>query len=164
MRLFLDANVIFAAAISPTGRARALFTLAGAGRGILITSPFAVDEARRNIVHKYPEATGELETPLSACQVVPEGSADRLEWAGRFVPVKDAPILAAAVTARVDALVTGDRAHFGTHYGQRFEGTEVVSLAGGLELLLAAAPADETCLDATDLRSIFRTFLLYSPA
>lgn len=137
MRLFLDANVIFAAAISPEGRAQALFALAEAGYGTLLTSSFAAEEARRNVERKYPDALLRLEDLLSRCQLVPEGPPERIVWAHDLLPAKDAPILAAAVAAGAELLVTGDRAHFGTLYGRTFEGTEVVSLAEGLARLLA---------------------------
>jgi predicted nucleic acid-binding protein len=138
VKLFLDANVLFAAAISPEGRAQALFVLAEAGYGTLLTSSFATEEARRNITRKYPKARGRLETLLSHCQVVPEGSAARITWASEYLPAKDAPILAAAVGFQADLLVTGDRAHFGALYGHRFENTEIVTLAEGLARLLAS--------------------------
>lgn len=53
------------------------------------------------------------------------------------LPPKDAPILAAAVQARADGLVTGDRTHFGPLYGRRFEGVLVLSPAEALARLLA---------------------------
>jgi predicted nucleic acid-binding protein len=137
VRLFLDANVLFAAVISPGGRAQALFTLAEAGYTTLLTSSFATEEARRNVARKYPTALERLETLLDQCQVVPEGSAAQVAWASDHLPAKDAPILAAAVAARAALLVTGDRAHFGELYGRTLEGTEVVSLAEALARLLA---------------------------
>lgn len=137
MQLFLDANVLFAAAISPEGRARALFALAEAGYGTLLTSSFAAEEARRNVGRKYPNDTGQLEDLLLRCKVVPEGSPEQFTWAHEHLPAKDAPILAAAVAAGAELLVTGDRVHFGTLYGRTFEGTEVVPLAEGLARLLA---------------------------
>lgn len=137
MKLFLDANVIFAAAISPEGRAQALFALAEAGYGKLLTSSFAAEEARRNVGRKYPDEIGRLENLLRRCEVVPEGSPEQFTWAHEHLPPKDAPILAAAVAAGAELLVTGDQAHFGTLYGHSFEGTEVVSLTEGLARLLA---------------------------
>jgi len=138
VQLFLDANVVFAAAISPEGRAQALFALAEAGYGILLTSSFAAEEARRNVERKYPGALAQLEDLLSRCRIVPEGTPPRLAWAHDFLPPKDAPILAAAVEAGADLLVTGDRTHFGALYGRVLEGTEVVSLAEGLARLLGS--------------------------
>ncbi len=117
MQLFLDANVVFAAAISPEGRAQALFALAEAGYGTLVTSSFAAEEARRNVERKYPGALVRLEGLLNKCWIVPEGTPVRLAWAHDFLPSKDAPILAAAVEVSADLLVTGDRAHFGALYG-----------------------------------------------
>ncbi len=137
MLLFLDANVIFAAAIFPEGRAQALFALAEAGYGTLVTSSFAAEEARRNVERKYPGALGRLEDLLNRCRMVPEGPPARLAWAHDFLPAKDAPILAAAVEAGAELLVTGDRAHFGILYGRTFEGTEITPLAEGLMRLLA---------------------------
>jgi hypothetical protein len=52
------------------------------------------------------------------------------------LPPKDAPILAAAVHAGSDALVTGDRTHFGPLYGRSFKGVLVLSPAGALARLL----------------------------
>jgi uncharacterized protein len=136
VKLFLDANVIFAAAISPEGRAQALFALVEAGYGTLLTSSFAAEEARRNIARKYPNDMGRLENLLQQCEVVPEGSPEQFAWVHEHLPSKDAPILAAAVAAGAELLVTGDRAHFGTLYGRTFAGTEVISLAEGLARLL----------------------------
>lgn len=137
MKLFLDTNVIFAAAISPQGRSHALFALARAGYGTLLTSGFAVEEARRNIGFKYPQASERLEELIGQCRLVPEGAAARVVWAQDHLPAKDAPILAAAIEAKAEGLITGDRAHFGALYGQTLEGTEILSLAEGLERLLA---------------------------
>lgn len=137
VQLFLDANVVFAAAISPEGRAQALFALAEAGYGTLLTSSFAAEEVWRNVERKYPGALARLEDLLSRSRIVPEGTPLRLAWAHDFLPPKDAPILAAAVEASADLLVTGDRTHFGALYGRVFRGTEVVSLPEGLARLLA---------------------------
>jgi len=57
-------NVIFAAAISPNGPCSALFELASAGYSTLLTSPHALEETRRNITAKYPEALTRLERDL----------------------------------------------------------------------------------------------------
>ena len=135
MLLFLDANILFAAAISPEGRAQAIFVLSGAGYGTLVTSGFAAEEARRNVQRKYPEAQARLGELLSRCRMVPEGPPAQVAWAGDVLPAKDAPILA-AVEVGAELLVTGDRSHFGALYGRTFGSTEVVSLAEGLARLL----------------------------
>ena len=54
-RLFLDANVLFAACWQE-GRAQALLELAPRAKVLLLTSPHALEEARRNLEAKRPEA------------------------------------------------------------------------------------------------------------
>ncbi|WP_027883333.1 PIN domain-containing protein [Meiothermus rufus] len=118
MRLFLDANVLFAAAWQE-GRSRALFTLAQQGRCTLCTSAYALEEARRNLQAKRPEALTTLEALLEEVILVAEPRRALIHKAlERGLPPKDAPILAAAWEARAAALVTGDRQHFGHLYGQ----------------------------------------------
>jgi len=58
------------------------------------------------------------------------------------LPVKDAPILAAAVLARADLLVTGDRRHVGPLFGRTLQGVRLLALADGLAAVLAEAEQD----------------------
>ncbi len=133
MRLFLDANVLFSAAHSPHGRARALFTLARLKRCDLFSSPHAIEEAKRNLQLKYPDDSAELEELVSVLVVTSEAKPESVVWATDLsLPSEDAPILAAAVEAKVDLLVTGDRKHFGTMYGKSWRGVKVVSPAQAL--------------------------------
>lgn len=136
MRLFLDANILFAAAWQE-GRARALFTLSGWGVCVLLTSPHALLEARRNLQAKRPEALPLLERLLDRVTMVPEAAPARvqaaLDWG---LPIKDAPILAAAWEAGATVLVNGDRQHFGHLLGKQPEGLRVISLKEALEALL----------------------------
>lgn len=118
MRLFLDANVLFATAWQE-GRSRALFTLAQQGRCTLCTSAYALGEARRNLQAKRPEALTTLEALLEEVILVAEPRRALIHKAlERGLPPTDAPILAAAWEARAAALVSGDRQHFGHLYGQ----------------------------------------------
>lgn len=137
MRLVLDANVLFAAAWSPDGRAAALFALAARDRAVLVSSPHALFEARRNIALKKPAAADRLENLVELVEIVPEPGprlVGRAAEAG--LPRDDAPILAAAIAASADLLVTGDRTHFGHLLGQRFGPTRVASLAEALSAIL----------------------------
>lgn len=137
MRIFLDANVLFAAAHSPAGRARALFRLAGAGHCLLATSEHAVAEARRNLALKSDHGLVALDDLLKHVERVAEAGPRSVDQAGAFgLPDSDAPILAAAVAARTDLLVTGDRNHFGHLFGRVVGGVRVVSLAEALEAVL----------------------------
>lgn len=138
MRLFLDANVLFSAARSEDSRAYALFQLARAGLCSLVTSPFAIEEARRNTGLKQPDRAEALEALIQDAETGPECSQEQVAWAqSQGLPGKDAPILAAAVLSRCDALVTGDRSHFGSLFGKTVGGVAVLSLRDALERLLA---------------------------
>ena len=118
MRLFLDANVLFSAAHNPEGNARALFRLAAGGGIALVTSSYAAEEAVRNIKLKFPACTPDLAALVERLVLGPEPASVLVsEVAATGLPQKDAPILAAAIAAHADILVTGDRRHFGPLYG-----------------------------------------------
>jgi len=68
--LFLDANVIFAAAATPKGRIQALLQFAAKRTCELVSSRYAIDEAQRNIAVKFPEAAERLERLLGLIEVV----------------------------------------------------------------------------------------------
>jgi predicted nucleic acid-binding protein len=137
VRLFLDANVLFTAAHNAEGRSAAIVELARAGTCRLVTSPHALEEARRNLRLKYPGLVDALERLVTLASVEPEAPSKDIAWAlEQGLPLKDAPILAAAAQARCDVLVTGDRTHFGHLYGRRFRGVEVLSPADALARLL----------------------------
>jgi uncharacterized protein len=140
MRIFLDANVLFSAAYSTSNGLRGFFSLADVGVCELISSPFARDEARRNIARKYPAKTADLEHLIARITICREATSDAVRWArSTGLPDKDAPILAAAVQAKADMLVTGDRAHFGILYACKVGGVEVLTPAAALERILALA-------------------------
>lgn len=137
MRLFLDANVLFAAVHSPGGRSRALFELAARGACTLVASPHVLAEARRNLALKSAANERALDELLELVKVVGEADPRLVTWASqRGLPANDAPVLAAAVAADVDALVTGDRTHFGHLYGATAGGVSVLSLADAIASLV----------------------------
>lgn len=136
MRIFLDANVLFSAAWQE-GRARALFALAEKAGATLLTSPHVREEARRNLEAKRPQALPYFEELLGRTDPVPEAPPALVEKArGLGLPLKDAPVLAAAWSARADALVTGDRRHFGHWFGKRVQGVRVHTPGEVVGLLL----------------------------
>lgn len=136
MRLFLDANVLFAAAWQE-GRARSLFLLAEKAGAQLLTSPHALEEARRNLLLKRPETQPLFEELSSRVALVPEAPARLVQQAlKQGLPPKDAPILAAAWAAEAHLLVTGDRKHFGPLMGRKVRGVWVLSLKEAWFVLL----------------------------
>lgn len=141
MRIFLDANVLFAAAQRAGGNSRALFDVAPSCGAVLLSSPFAVDEALRNLRLKAPEAERDLlrliEGPFRLV------SPDRLSLERAresALPEKDVPILAAAIAVRPQILVTGDRRHFAPLFGRRVHGVEILLPLAALERLLGELP------------------------
>ena len=139
MRLFLDANVLFAAAYSPDGRSAVLFVLAGEGLCALSSSRHAIDEASRNLALKALERMNAFERLRALVGVVPEADLRLVAWAaGLGLPASDAPILAAATAARVDVLVTGDRTHFGHLFGSTVGGVTILPPGDALARVLEA--------------------------
>ena len=69
-----------------------------------------------------------------------EGEAGPLDvdWAcEQGLPMKDAPVLAAASAGRADVLVAGDRAHFGHLLGRRVRDLIVLTPADALARVLS---------------------------
>lgn len=136
MRLFLDANILFSSAQSAGGRARGLFSLAEKKLCTLATSEHAINEARRNLMMKYPSTAAAFERLLKQVERIPEGGPGLVAWAESFdLPENDAPILAAAAAADADLLVTGDRRHFGHLFGKTVGRIRVVTLREALKLV-----------------------------
>lgn len=128
-KLFLDANVLFTAAYSSGGRAAALVDLARHGKCELITSPHALAEARRNLRLKRPDALESLERDVTPhVGIVSEAKPGALRIGLEHgLPLKDAPILGAALQAEADMLLTGDARHFGHLYGEKVMGVKIVA-------------------------------------
>ena len=135
-QFFLDANILFSAARDPAGRSATLITLAHHAHALVATSAYAIEEARRNLALKASSALPRLDQLVRHLRVVPDAAPDlvRQVAARHLVPLADAPILAAAVRAHAECLVTGDRRHFG-HVMDRHVSdlpVRVVSLAHAL--------------------------------
>lgn len=140
MLLFLDANVLFIASISPDGASRALVRSSARGACSLAASPFAMDEARRNITVKRSDQLPELDEVLASVGFVGDAHPGLLAWASRYVVAKDAPILAAAIGARADVLVTGDRKHFGRLFGRAVRGMRIEPPSVALRIVMDHSP------------------------
>ena len=126
MRIFLDANVLFSAAKSD-GAVRQLLRMLLDAHHECCADGYVVAEARRNLATKGPEAMAALDALLARLRVapakVPRASSPETRW----LPEKDRPVLAAAMRLHCDALVTGDRTHFGRGYGKVFGGVTIHS-------------------------------------
>ncbi len=116
MRIFLDANILFSAAKSP-GAIHRLLALLIEARHELWVDDFVITEARRNLELKAPNGLAVLEGLVRRMRVAPLRTSGAELDASLPLVEKDRPVLAAAVRLACDALVTGDRTHFGGLYG-----------------------------------------------
>lgn len=119
--LFLDANVMFSAAYDPDAGLRRLWSLEGVE---LISSLYAVDEARRNL--REPEQRDRLDALLEGIRLVASLPERRLPD-DVTLPSKDQPILKAALAARATHLITGDVSDFGHLFDTTVEGLRVLT-------------------------------------
>lgn len=123
MKVFLDANVLFSAALQ--GSLMGLFLEAVRKRAQLVSSQAAAEEASRNLERKFPSqlsihrdfVLGITLTPLVA------------ELPGVELVQKDRHILGSAVASHCTHLLTGDERHFKHLYGKTILGVKVVSAA-----------------------------------
>lgn len=136
LRIFLDANVLFSAARAAGAMRQMLRALKSRGH-TLVADEYVCTEARRNLATKAnPAALQDLESILNDVelrgikQIISASQAYEAQW----LPEKDRPVLLAAIALRSDALVTGDKTHFGAGYGQSFAG---VTLHSPAQLALA---------------------------
>ena len=114
-RVFLDTSVVFAAVLSPGGGARRLFHLAEAGLLTLIVGPNVLRECDEVVRRKAPSSLPGLAQLLAAgrVQTCPPPSDKQVADARSYVEYKpDAHVLAEAISAGADWLVTHDKAHF----------------------------------------------------
>jgi predicted nucleic acid-binding protein len=112
IRAFIDASVLFSACLSSTGASREVMRYAIREDVTLVASELVFEEVRRNLATKAPEALPLLEIFLDTVpfETVTPSEAEVRE-AAQFTEFKDAPIVAAAVQADVDYLISRDRKH-----------------------------------------------------
>ena len=122
-RVFLDANILFSAAWREESGIAALWDRPDIQ---LVTSPYAVTEAERNIRLKKPEAAARLAKLASRVEMSPETAALNEDHG---LPEKDRPILQAAVGSGCTILLTGDVTHFGHLIGTEAEGVRVMTVS-----------------------------------
>jgi len=135
MRIFLDANILFSAAKSD-GAVRELLARLRAGGHALYADGYVVAEARRNLEVKGAAAVDALGALLAQIEVAPFQASALPRDAAALLPEKDHPVLAAAIRLTCDALVTGDRTHFGALYGKVINGVKIHSPRSLAEELL----------------------------
>lgn len=74
MRLFLDANILFTAAHNSKGKAALVIELGQAGLWQLVTSTYALEEARRNLALKFPDGLERLDALAQGLRISPDAA------------------------------------------------------------------------------------------
>jgi predicted nucleic acid-binding protein len=116
----LDADVLIAGLLSRRGASHAILVLGEIGLFRMILSDAAVEEVRRNLSAKLPDAVPFFEEFLRAIAVrtYRPTARDRERTRGLADP-KDVPILAAAIGAGARLLVTHNTRHYRSGEGVR---------------------------------------------
>jgi predicted nucleic acid-binding protein len=127
-RLFLDANILFSAAYRPGAGVSQLWRVE---RVRLLTSSFAVEEARRNLLE--PEQRARLAELLNKVEVGEALMLPRERRGGVDLPEKDWPILGGALASGATHLITGDQKHFGPYFGRQILGVWIARPADYLQ-------------------------------
>ncbi len=127
-RVFLDANVLFSAAYRVDTPLRKLFALP---RAQLVTSAYALEEAKRNLSSGQQRA--ELERLCHSVEVVSVLPPQRELSILAKLPENDRPILWAAISLRATHLLSGDFKAFGRFYGHTIEGVAIMPPAAYLK-------------------------------
>jgi len=137
MRIFLDANIIFSAVLNDGAVRRLLGEFEERGHTLVING-YVWEEAYRNLErHKSSslETLHHLAVTWEICPGVP--SKKTIDTIEEDIPLKDRPILAAAIELRCEFLLTGDRKHFGRFFGKRVRGIGILSPLQAARRLLA---------------------------
>ena len=126
MRVFLDANILFSATKSAGAVRELLRLLLDRGHEGWVDD-YVVIETRRNLTAKEPDALIAFKALLKRLRISPAQAPGPELTLVNWLPEKDRTVLAAAMRLRCDALVTGDRTHFGPGYGKMFAGVTIHS-------------------------------------
>lgn len=111
-KVFVDSSVLFSAVISFKGYARDLIRYGIAGRVQLVTSNYVLAEVAKNLTDKQPKAAYILDQIVkTAGWLIIDATREEVWAAAEYTVLKDAPVVAAAVKAECEYLVTFDRKH-----------------------------------------------------
>jgi predicted nucleic acid-binding protein len=107
-RIFADSSVLIAGCGSRTGASRAVLTMAEIGLFKLVVSDQVLEECDRNIRKKIPAALPNFTELLATInpEIQPDPSLEESSRWAAIIEAKDTPILAAAVLANVDRLLS----------------------------------------------------------
>lgn len=106
--IFADSSVIIAGAGSSTGASRAVLTLAELGFLKVVISQLVLEESQRNIAKKLPAALPVFTQLLATIkpEIIPDPTLEECQQWITIIEAKDTPIIAAALSAKVNRLLT----------------------------------------------------------
>jgi predicted nucleic acid-binding protein len=110
IRVFLDSNILYSATHDVQSDFLAIWQFRDTTP---IVSQYVLDEVSRNI--RSSQQRQHFERLLEQTEIISDADM-RIVPATVSLVAKDRPILAAAINARADYLVTGDMNHFGDLY------------------------------------------------
>ena len=128
LRAYIDSNVLFSASLKVDSDFLNLWRLREV---VPVVSHYAIDEVVRNVASAAHNAR--LSMLLTRTQIVSDADVRLIPSHARLV-LKDQPILAAAIAASVDYLITGDKAHFGHLYNKKIAHVYVINPSDFLAL------------------------------
>jgi len=113
-RVFLDTSALIAGLISQTGAAREVLRLCEAGVVETLVSTQVLTEADRNLSEKLPGLVADYRLLIQsiAPTLVDDPTPSEVSRLAGVIHANDAPILAAAIAAEADYLVTWNTRHF----------------------------------------------------
>lgn len=113
LRVFVDTSALLAGLNSPHGAAGTILAACFSHDIIAVVSPQIIEEAERNIPLKFPHlATAWAAFLLTPPKVTRTPSLTEIQQAHKILPTSDAPILASAIKAKPDALITWNTKDF----------------------------------------------------
>ena len=124
MRIFLDANILFSAAYSDAALRRLIKDLEAASCS-LVADRYVFEEALRNLTIQRTEAVPRLHKLVNLLTIVPTKISSSAIPPDIHLPDKDIPVLASAIEAGCDILMTGDSRHFGPLFGRTIGGLSI---------------------------------------
>ncbi len=113
LRIFLDSNVLFSALYSSSGAPRIILSHIIDGKLKLVISEQVLEEVVRTVKDKIPDTLADLRKLLVSIplEITEDQSPEDVAQWTEMIDIGDAGVLAAAVKAQPDYLITRDR-HF----------------------------------------------------